>query len=336
MQNQIIASLPDADRDTLVLTAPAHTSRLAKTDAIRLLSDILNAGGPDESEYPLLDALMESLFQMRRANRLDTNLLTCFQSLFDDEFLAETMHGYVYRKPLGYAGDFRLIDMIYTGHRTDHQAYERWDRYFHYQAATDAVRNRKDFFKQQLLHKLSGRKAPLHLLNVASGPARDLYELYAMIDPDMLVTTCVDIDADAIAFASGLCSPYATQISFYQKNILRFSSAEKYDVIWSAGLFDYFEDRLFVMALKRLLTLLRPGGEILVGNFSEHNPSRGYMELFGEWFLIHRSREELINLSLQAGVQPELITVEQEPLGINLFLKIKSPVPAGQATLCMN
>lgn len=336
MQNQSFASLRDADRDAIVLPAPAHTRSATSSDAIGLLADMLNAGGPLESEYPLLDILMENLYRMRSTGDLDTTALTFLQDLFPDEFLAETIHGYVYRKPLGYAGDFRLIDMIYTHHQSSHKAYERWDRYFHYNAATGAVRNRKDFFKQQLLHRIGGRKTPLHLLNVASGPARDLYELYARVNPDMLVTTCVDIDADAIAFASELCGPYAEQINFHQKNILRFSSAEKYDVIWSAGLFDYFEDRLFVMALKRLLTMLRPGGEILIGNFSEQNPSRGYMELFGEWFLIHRSREKLISLSLQAGVRRELITVEQEPLGINLFLKIKSPVPADQATLCMN
>ena len=336
MQNQSFASLRDADRDTIAPSAPAHTSCGTPANAVSVLIDMLNAGGPLESEYPALDVLMENLYRMKVRGQLDIETITFLQSLFPDEFLAETIHGYVYRKPLGYAGDFHLIDMIYTYHQSGEKGYERWDRYFHYNAATGAVRNRKDFFKQQLLQKLSDRKKPLHLLNVASGPARDLYELYTRVDPDMLVTTCVDIDADAIAFASGLCSPYAEQISFYQKNILRFSSAEKYDVIWSAGLFDYFEDRLFVMALKRLLTMLRPGGEILIGNFSEQNPSRGYMELFGEWFLIHRSREKLISLSLQAGVQRELITVEQEPLGINLFLKIKSPVPAGQATLCMN
>lgn len=334
MQNQSFASLRDADRDAIVL--PAHSCRVTTSDVVSLLVDMLNAGGPRETEYPLLDALMEELFHMQQTNRLDTATLNLLQALFQDEFLAETLHGYVYRKPLGYAGDFRLIDMIYMHHQSGHETYERWDRYFHYNAATAAVRNRKDFFKNQLLHKIARRKKPLHLLNVASGPARDLYELYGEVNADMLVTTCVDVDADAIAFASELCSPYAEQISFHEKNILRFSSAEKYDVIWSAGLFDYFEDRLFVMALKRLLTMLRPGGEILIGNFSEHNPSRGYMELFGEWFLIHRSREELIALSLEAGVQPELITVEQEPLGINLFLKIKSPVPADQAALCMN
>lgn len=336
MKNHDFASLRDADQDTIILTESAHIYGVQESDTVSLLRNMVDAGGPEETEYALLDMLMAQLYRMKQTNQLSEPELAYLQSIFHSDFLNNTIHGYVYRKPLGYAGDYRLIDMIYTYHNFGHAAYQRWDRYFHYHAATEAVRNRKDFFNQQLLNRLDGRKKPLHLLNVASGPARDLFELYNKIDPDQLVTTCVDIDAGAIAFATELCTPYAGQINFHQKNVLRFSTAEKYDVIWSAGLFDYFEDRLFIMALKRLLTFLKPGGEILIGNFSEENPTRGYMELFGEWFLIHRSPAALIDLSLQAGVQPEHISVEQEPLGINLFLKIQSPVPAAQATLCMN
>nr|WP_295921940.1 class I SAM-dependent methyltransferase [uncultured Dyadobacter sp.] len=336
MKNQHLAPLRGADQYPIALTESADTCTMPQSDAVRLLRGLVAAGGPREAEYPLVDAVMQRLFRMQQSGLLGDQELASLQSIFDEEFLANTIHGYVYRKPLGYAGDFRLIDMIYTYHRCGHGDYEGWDRYFHYSAATGAVRNRKAFFKQQMLGKLVSQEAPLHLLNVASGPARDLYELYTEIDPEMLVTTCVDIDADAIDFAADLCGPYAEQISFQQRNILRFASAEKYDVIWSAGLFDYFEDRVFVLALKRLLTFLKPGGEILIGNFSEDNPTRGYMELFGEWFLIHRSREKLMSLSLEAGVQAEHISIAQEPLGINLFLKIQSPVPAAQAGLCMN
>lgn len=70
---------------------------------------MLAAGGPQESEYPLLDALMNNLYQMKLAGQLDSTTLTFLQGLFHDEFRAETIHGYVYRKPLDYAGDFRLI-----------------------------------------------------------------------------------------------------------------------------------------------------------------------------------------------------------------------------------
>jgi hypothetical protein len=47
------------------------------------------------------------------------------------------------------------------------------------------------------------------------------------------------------------------------------------------------------------------------------------MELFGEWFLHHRTDEELVQLALEAGV-PDVnqIRIESEKEGINLFMRI--------------
>ncbi|WP_439557151.1 SAM-dependent methyltransferase [Dyadobacter sp.] len=335
MNNLNFASIADAEQENYV-SAQSKKGLGFKSETISVLRQMLATGGPDEQDYPLIDQIMQQLYRMKQNGMIGEMETTFLQSVFDNEFLANSIYGYVYRKPLGYAGDYALIDMIYTYDSFNHPDYEKWDRYFHYHAATEAVRNRKAFFKDKLLTKLKDRKSPLNLLNVASGPARDLFELYQTIDPDMLKTTCVDIDADAISFAGNLCEPFKDQVRFCKKNILRFSGAEKYDVIWSAGLFDYFEDRIFILAVKRLLTFLKPGGEILIGNFSENNPSRGYMEIFGEWFLIRRSPEELVRLSMEAGVHPANITVEQEPLGINLFLKIHSALSPAQSALCMN
>ncbi|WP_031527401.1 class I SAM-dependent methyltransferase [Dyadobacter crusticola] len=329
------ASTADAEQENYV-SAPTLPAYQFQSQTVSMLRQMVANGGPEENDYPVIDEIMQQLYRMKQNGQIGKVETAFLQTIFNDEFLANTIHGYVYRKPLGYAGDYALIDMIYTYASFNHPAYEKWDRYFHYHAATSAVRNRKTFFKEKLHAKLKNRKSPLNLLNVASGPARDLFELYQSIDPAMLKTTCVDIDSDAISFAGDLCQPFADQVQFCKKNILRFSGNEKYDVIWSAGLFDYFEDRVFIMAIKRLLTFLKPGGEMLIGNFSENNPSRGYMEIFGEWFLIHRSPEELIRLSIEAGVHPANITVEQEPMGINLFLKIRSAVPAELSALCMN
>ena len=54
-------------------------------------------------------------------------------------------------KPRGYHGDFEIIDAIYMERINPHPALEKWDRYFHAQAAPQAVRNRKAYF-HDLLH----------------------------------------------------------------------------------------------------------------------------------------------------------------------------------------
>ena len=63
-------------------------------------------------------------------------------------------------------------------------------------------------------------------------------------------------------------------MSFVQRNALRFRPQRTYDLVWSAGLFDYFEDALFVTTLSRLLKATAADGELVVGNFSTQNPSR--------------------------------------------------------------
>jgi hypothetical protein len=47
------------------------------------------------------------------------------------------------------------------------------------------------------------------------------------------------------------------------------------------------------------------------------------MEILCDWFLYHRSVDDLIRFAIQAGVEETKIDVIQEPSGINLFLRVK-------------
>ncbi len=95
-------------------------------------------------------------------------------------------------------------------------------------------------------------------------------------------------------------------------------------MVWNAGLFDYFDDRTFVVLLIKMKEWCTSEGEIIIGNFNEeNNPSRDYMEVFGEWYLHHRTEGRLIQLALKAGFDRANIAVAKEPENVNLFLHIK-------------
>ena len=51
----------------------------------------------------------------------------------------------------------------------------------------------------------------------------------------------------------------------------------------------------------RMVRFTESGGEVVVGNFGEYNPTRNYMELLGGWRLIHRSGEHLRNRAVPVG-----------------------------------
>lgn len=289
-----------------------------KTEPLSFLKNCFHQKGLKKSDYAQLEKILLEL----NSNAMPSETMDSIRSLFNEKFLSNTIQGFAIRKPFGYSGDFKIIDMIYTEHKSELPEYYGWDDFFHTQPAPIAVRNRKTYFKNLMADKL--KNGPVRLLNVASGPARDLFEVYMnCADPAMLQTDCVELDPHAIEFAEKLCSKYNRQIRFHNKNILRFSSEEKFDIVWSAGLFDYFEDRIFILALKKFRNFLKPGGEIVIGNFSQNNPSKAYMELFGDWFLIHRSPEQLLSLAMNAGFKEEQISIKKEPLGVNLFMHIQ-------------
>ncbi|HOX99406.1 MAG TPA: hypothetical protein PLJ49_09425, partial [Smithella sp.] len=114
---------------------------------------------------------------------------------------------------------------------------------------------------------------------------------------------------------------FLSNLEFHRDNAFKFRPSRQYDLIWSAGLFDYLDEKTFKMLLTKQLAFLKEGGEMVIGNFSLNNPTRDYME-FGNWFLHHRSPEELIQIACDCGIPEDTIDVKSEPLGVNLFLHI--------------
>lgn len=277
--------------------------------------------GPEESDYQALHAEIQRLGALleQSSSGIEYNDLL---DIISPVLSTETMQGFAFHKPHGYSGDYEIIDRIYRKWKSRKPDYIRWDDFFHEQEATKAVRNRKQFFLD-ILKKMSSDGKKLHVLNVGSGPGRDMYEFFEQ-HPDADVTfDCIDYDPDAVDYARKLCSAYLDRIEFHQKNVFRLGLERKYDLIWSAGVFDYLDDRQFIFLLRKLQECTSPEGLLVVGNFSRKNPTRNYMELFGKWFLFHRSEDELFSLATQAGVDENHISITSEPLGVNLFLLIR-------------
>jgi len=283
---------------------------------------LYDSGGPAKQEYePLNDALNYfrtkiPLAEWKAASEEVTRI-------FGPEFI-DSIAGHAYLKPYGYPGDFEVIDKMYLEVISKHSMLKKWDLFYHQHAAATAVRNRKAFFKNILEEKTKNKANVCQVLDVASGPCRDLLEFFQETKATNIHIECVEADAKAVEHATKLNKANLQQITFTNKNIFRFRTEKKYDLIWSAGLFDYFDDRTFVRLVRRLITNVAPGGELIIGNFAVGNPTEGYMELFTGWYLHHRSPEQLIRLAQEAGIEDvNRITVDQEEVGVNLFLRIQ-------------
>ncbi len=250
---------------------------------------------------------------------------TQLEKAFGATMTTKTLQGFAFTKPHGYAGDYEMIDKLYTLYTSPDKRFRKWDEYMHSIAAAKAVRNRKTYVKKLLGQKIKAHKGndPFEMLNIASGPGRDLFEFFKENCNANIVVDCVDLDADAINFASTLLAVFKNNINFYNKNILCFNCEKCYDLIWSAGLFDYFNDNIFKRLVRKFLKYVNPGGELVIGNFCTSNPDIDYMKLI-DWHLYHRSKNDLIQLVSECGVPGKDILVEKESEGVNLFIRIKN------------
>ena len=286
----------------------------------RDLKGMIERGGPAPHEWEKANAWAEALVRGYDEQVYTRDEVREIQDLAGAHFTASSVAGFICHKPHGYPGDFELIDRIYTRLRLEPEA-ERWDTFFYEHPGAQAVRNRKEYFKQVLRQAVAIRPG-LDVLDVACGPCRDVYEWFEEHPDARLSLRCLDQEPEAIHYARTVLGRHAPRVQFVTENIRTWRPDEAFDLVWSAGLFDYFDDRLFVETLERFMTWVKPGGAVIIGNYSPLNPSRPWMTIL-DWILTYRSEAHLIELARRCGVPRESIAVGREPLGINLFLHLQ-------------
>jgi len=275
---------------------------------------LLKKGGPDPQEYEKFTSVV---------NNLEPSEIDAFREKIKEILNEQSLIGHGYVKPYGYPGDFHLIDKIYQFSINEDARYRNWDLFFQNQPGANAVRNRKDFFLKYCSN-LASEKEDAKVLILGSGPASDVHEfLTARNGQNKISFDLIDFDQAAIDFSMKKNVKFSEAISYNRINALRFNSYKLYNLIWSAGLFDYFKDKHFTFLLRKYFNCLTEDGEMVISNFSTRNPTKKLMENLSDWYLNLRTESDLYRIASDAGIDKELVSIEKEPLGINLFLKIR-------------
>lgn len=267
-----------------------------------------------------------------------------FQKTLNEFLLTSRLFSRAYKKPLGYAGDYEMMNIIYRnayeGDDTFSQVMSRIDCEG---AAARAVRNRREYFFSKILSLYTGLEegSAGKVVSVACGPCVEMGDFLSHAGenprPVTLDVVAMDQDQQALQDARKRLLPLAEKntairVSFIQDNIKslilgREKETDRYsqaDLIYTAGLCDYLSANAISRLIGELYRYLKPGGRLVVGNFGTYNPQRFKMEYGAEWFLIHRSEEELRDLA-QGLPEDVVLSVEKEPEGVNLFLNITKP-----------
>ena len=248
-------------------------------------------------------------------------------------FLRSRFAERAYYKPKGYAGDFFMMEMIYNNTpQGDGKIGLLMDRFCLESVAARAVRGRRRLLAEQLDHEFKQRQTNQHMfqvMNLACGSNRELFDFIAGCGKtENIDALCVDADSGALEYSNRQVNifEHSAIVNFMNDNLVKWSLGRVRqdfgfkDLIYSSGLTDYLDDRLFCALVSKSHKHLKPGGVLIIGNFGPNNREKTFMDHILQWKLIHRSSQELIRLFDTCGVWSE-IDVLQEKEGVNLFVK---------------
>jgi len=284
------------------------------TDDVLFLKGLVESGGPELSEYEKFTCIID---------RLGPSQIDEFRQILLPVLNENTLIGYGFKKPFGYPGDFNLINSIYDLHVNKDPKYMKWDIFFQNQPGAKAVRNRKEYFIDHLKKLTTNRNDNIKVLVLGSGPATDVYEFLDKNPGSKISFDLIDFDQHAIDFSKRKNQRFNGSVTYNRINVLRYKPYKIYDLIWSAGLFDYFKDKHFVFLIQKYINFLAEDGDYIISNFSTENPTRRLMEVLSDWFLNHRSKIDLLDIAKRACIEEKFVQIDTEPLGVNLFLKIR-------------
>jgi extracellular factor (EF) 3-hydroxypalmitic acid methyl ester biosynthesis protein len=251
-----------------------------------------------------------------------------------------------FAKPLGYAGDYEVVNMMVHQPLEGPNTYARILNTFNLATAPAAAHsNRIDMLAdwlQREAQRAAREQKLLRILNVGCGPA---VEVQRFIKNDPLSEQCqfhlLDWNQETCNYAEDRIREAMreggrkVEVAFLDKSIhtlLREASRRRrtpeatYDFIYAAGLFDYLSDRICKRLLELFWEWTQPGGLILCTNVHPCNPFRFYMEHLLEWYLNYRDTEAMMALVPEGAVSRTL----SDATGVNVFLEIRKAPGASE------
>ena len=251
-----------------------------------------------------------------------------------------------FSKPLGYAGDYEMVNMLLR---------DPWEGASTYAKIINAVILRSDgaqahrnrivklyHYLEQEAIRVQALGRPLRVLNVACGPCAEVLQfITSSVHSQNCELTLLDFNAETLEYTrvkieeAVRASGRQLTVVFLHKSIHELlleakgrrdnPAAPTHDFVYCAGLFDYLSDRICARLLDLFYRWIEPGGLVVATNVHPRNPVRYVLEHLLEWNLIYRDQAQLLGIKPAASDS----IVSDEATKMNLFLESRKPgVPA--------
>ncbi len=240
------------------------------------------------------------------------------------------------RKPQDIAGDHHTIKQIYDdGDQERRQVGHVVNYCFLNEPACKAVKNRKDYIVHRILDLIAKSSNQVNVASIASGPAEELLLVYDMLDRDgkkELKATAIDLDFRACAFVNDEIQSNKLQnyFSVVNGNVLKAGTLPNsvkgnQDLVYSMGLIDYFSEGLAIKTVNNMFDMLKPGGEVIIGNFHDSCNSRIFLDYLLDWELIYRTEDDMRAIFSKSRFQNQEVVIDYEEENVNMLVRCKKP-----------
>jgi len=274
-------------------------------DVYRRLSDI-------QCSQQEFEGTLDRFFLALRAHKLNSSeeqwqefIGACRSHPIKDLLHQDPFTFHAFRRPRNYPGDAALLDMIYGWE-------ERWPipeasplgrRLFDYNILApgpEGVRARRGLVADWL-DQLAAEISMPHVLSVASGHLREAGLSAAVKRRKIGRFLALDSDAVSLEEVKRCYSGFGVETVHAGIRRLLTSQAKlgNFDFVYSTGLFDYLGQRVSRRLVYSMFQMLRPGGRLMAANFLPGVRDVGYMETFMDWRLIYRTRQEMIDMTME-------------------------------------
>ncbi len=250
-----------------------------------------------------------------------------------------------FQKPLGYAGDYEMVNMITRDPLEGASLFAKIvNLWFLRQPPAEAHRNRIGFLMEKLLEEAvrtvpHGR--PTRVLNLGCGPACEVQRCLAECDlSDYIQFTLLDFNEETLAHARTVLTREKqkhsrnTSIRFVKKSVNQIlkegartvegSPQSRYDLVYCAGLFDYLSTQICQRLMNILYGWVAPGGLLVATNVHVCNPRRLTMEYVMEWNLIYRDSAQMAALQPERATADDLF-ISSDDTGVNVYVEVRKP-----------
>ncbi len=256
-----------------------------------------------------------------------------------------------YEKPLGYAGDYRMMELCFAQELAGEGLFGRFlhsiaQNYTLVKTVVARERVMRDAVRAAVQAEGDG---PIRILALAAGPAIELRRMLETIEHLDRDVELILLDQDQGAHETahrhltrillerhkGMLPVTVNCLHFSVRQLIRPQTDDErrvvqetlanLDLVYSAGLYDYLPDPVAARLTQLLYGRLRPGGRLLLGNLVETPDSTWVMDYVLGWTLRYRTDQSMLHLAAGFALPPSSTGIVRDATGQCVFLDVRKP-----------